>query len=84
MHPHAIVRYRALSMVHIHSIMSFMLVEEARSHVGGHFFLSNGANIPHNNGAILNIAHIIKHVMPSATEAELAALYIMARKAVYI
>ena len=37
-----------------------------------------------NNGAILNIAHIIKHVMSSATEAELAALYIMAREAVYI
>jgi hypothetical protein len=36
------------------------------------------------NGAILNIAHIIKHIMASATEAELAALYIVARKAVYI
>jgi hypothetical protein len=35
-------------------------------------------------GAILNIAHIIKHVMASATEAELAALYIIAHEAVYI
>jgi hypothetical protein len=50
----------------------------------GHFFLSNGADIPPNNGAILNIAHIIKHVMSSATEAELAALYISAQEAVYI
>ncbi len=32
---------------------------------------------------MLNIAHIIKHVMTSATEAELAALYIMAQEAVY-
>ncbi len=32
----------------------------------------------------MNIAHIIKNVMSSATEAELAGLYIMARKAVYI
>lgn len=39
---------------------------------------------PPNNGAILNIAHIIKHVMSSATEAELAALYIMAKEVVYI
>ena len=39
---------------------------------------------PGNNGAVLNIAHIIKHVMSSATEAELAALYIMVREAVYI
>ncbi len=32
----------------------------------------------------MNIAHIIKHVMSSATTVELAALYIMAREAVYI
>lgn len=42
------------------------------------------ADIPHNNGAILNIAHVIRHVMASKTEAELAAYYIMAREAVYI
>jgi hypothetical protein len=41
-------------------------------------------NCPTNNGAILNIAHIIKNVMSSATEAELAGLYIMDCKAVYI
>jgi hypothetical protein len=46
--------------------------------------LSSDAAIPTSNGAVLNIAHIIKHVTSSATEAELAALYIMARKAVYI
>jgi hypothetical protein len=40
--------------------------------------------IPPNNGAVLNIAHILKHIMSSATEAELAGLYIMAREAVYI
>ena len=33
---------------------------------------------------MINIPHIIKHVMTSATEAELAALYIMSREAVYI
>ena len=46
--------------------------------------MSFDSNDPPNNGAILNIAHIIKNVMSSATEAELAALYIMAREAVYI
>jgi hypothetical protein len=40
--------------------------------------------IPLNNGVVLNIAHIIKHVMSSASEAELTGLYIMAREAVYI
>ena len=46
--------------------------------------MSNDSIIPQSNGEVLNIAHIIKHVMTSATEAELVALYIMAREAVYI
>ena len=67
----------------VHSDASYLSEPQARSRAGGHFFLSNEATIPANNGAMLNIAHIIKHVMTSATEAELAALYIMAREAVY-
>ena len=51
---------------------------------GGHLFLSSDSTIPPNNGAILNITHIIRHVMLSTTKAKLAALYIMAREAVYI
>ena len=46
--------------------------------------MSNNTKIPPSNSAILNIAHIIKHVMTLATEAKLAALYIMAREAVYM
>ena len=68
----------------VHSDASYLSEPKARSRAGGHFFLSTNAIIPPNNGAILNIAHVIKHVMSSATEAELAALYIMAREAVYI
>ena len=68
----------------VHSDASYLNQPKARSRAGGHFFMSNNSDIPPNNGAILNIAHIIKHVMASATEAELAALYIMAREAVYI
>ena len=67
-----------------HSDASYLSVPKARSRAGGHFFLSSDSTVPGNNGAVLNIAHIIKHVMTSATEAELAALYIMAREAVYI
>lgn len=37
-----------------------------------------------NNGAVLNIAEIIKNVMSSAAEAELGAQFINARKAVEI
>ena len=56
---------------------SYLSKPKAWSQAGGHFFLSNDATIPQNNGAVLNIAHIIKHVMTSSTEEELEALYIM-------
>ena len=67
-----------------HSDASYLSETNARSREGGHFFLSSDSTIPQNNSAVLNIARIIKHVMSSAAEAELAGLYIMARKAVYI
>jgi hypothetical protein len=38
--------------------------------------------IPINNGAVLNISHIIWAVMSSAAEAELGALFINAKSAV--
>eukprot|EP00804_Cyclotella_cryptica_P017078 CCRYP_003320-RA/>CCRYP_003320-RA protein AED:0.28 eAED:0.28 QI:0/0/0/1/0/0/4/0/506 len=68
----------------IHNDARYLSEPKVRSHAGGHFFLSLHKKIPCNNGAILNIAHSIKNVMSSTTEAELAALYIMAREAVYI
>ena len=81
----AVITYHASDMVlAVHSDASYLSEPKARSRAGGHFFLSSATATPPNNGAILNIAHIIKHVMASATEAELAALYIVAREAVYI
>ena len=81
----AVLMYNASDMkLAVHSDASYLSEPKARSRAGGHFFLSNGGEVPTNNGALLNMAHIIKHVMSSATEAELAALYIMAREAVYI
>ncbi len=46
--------------------------------------MSDNSTNPKNNGAVLNISHIIKAVMSSATEAKLGALYINSRKAVPI
>ena len=81
----AVLTYSASDMIlAVHSDASYLSEPKAKSRAGGHFFLSNNTDIPPNNGAVLNIAHIIKHVMSSATEAELAALYISAREAVYI
>jgi hypothetical protein len=67
----------------VHSNASYLSKSKACSRAGGQFFLSSNTQLPANNGSILNIAHIIKNVMSLATEAELAALYIMAQEAVY-
>jgi hypothetical protein len=69
----AILTYNASNMIlAVHSNASHLSELKARSQAGGFFFLFSNTPIPPNNGAVLNIAHIIKHVMSSATEAELA------------
>ena len=82
-HQDAILTYQASDMVLIvHSDASYLSEPKARSRAGGHFFMSSDVANPHNNGAVLNIAQLIKAVMSSAAEAELGALYINAREAV--
>jgi hypothetical protein len=79
-----VLSYHASDMVlAVHSNASY-LSEPTRNRAGEHFFLSSDTTVPPNNGAVLNIAHIIKNIMSSATKAELVGLYIMAREAVYI
>ena len=81
----AVLTFSASDMVlAVHSDASYHSEPGARSRAGGHFFLSSDTVHPPNNGAILTIAKIIKNVMSSAAKAELGALYIMAREAVYI
>ena len=80
------ITYNAINIkINAHSGTSYLSKPEGRSQAGGHFFLSINLTVPPtNNGAVLNIAHTIEHVMTSATKDELAALYIMMREAVYI
>ena len=81
----AVLSYHVSDMItSVHSNASYLSKPKARRRAGGYFFPSSNTTIPPNNGAILNIAHMIKNSMPSATEAELAGLYIMAHEAVYI
>jgi hypothetical protein len=65
-HPDATLPYRASDMIlHIHSDATYLNETKARSRVGGHHFLGDRAspiNQP-SNGAILNIAKILKHVV---------------------
>ena len=82
-HQDAILTYKASDMVLVvHSDASYLSEPKARSRAGGHFFLSSYCEDPADNGAVLNLAQLIKPVMSSAAEAEVGALYINAREAV--
>ena len=66
----------------VHSDASYLSKPKACSQAGEHFCLLSDCDDPADNGAVLNLAQLIKAVMSSAAEAELGALYINAREAV--
>ena len=68
----------------IHSEAGYLNKSNARSRVGGHFFLSSNTQYPPSNGSILNVAQILKTVMSSAVEAELGGLYFNSQEAMYM
>jgi hypothetical protein len=81
----AMITYNASKMIlAAHSDAGYANEKKSRSRAGGHFFLTNDEKFPPSNGAVLTIATIIKAVMSSAAEAELGALYINAKEAVYL
>jgi hypothetical protein len=82
-HPDAVLTFKKSNMVlAVHSDASYLTEPKARSRAGGHFFMSDDSPNPENNGAIMNIAQIMKHVVSSAADAEIGALFINARQAV--
>jgi hypothetical protein len=66
----------------VHSEASYLSESKARSHAGGHFFMSSNVDDPINNRAILNLAQLIKAVMSSAAEVKLGALYVNTHEAI--
>ena len=83
-HPAAVIRFHPSSMIlNIHSDASYLTEPKARSRVAGHYFLGE---IPQNNqpiklnGAIYAFCGILKFVVASAAEAELAALFLNAKE----
>jgi hypothetical protein len=66
--PDATIRYHASDMIlHIHSDASYLSVSNARSRLGGMFFLGNKSPEQDTlNGSILNVAAVIKNVVASA------------------
>jgi hypothetical protein len=77
-HPDATIRYHASdTILHIHSDASYLSVSNARSRLGGLFFL--GSRPPPEqyklNGSILNVAAVIKNVVAYAAESEAGACF---------
>ena len=85
-HPdaNATIRFHASDMIlNIHSDASYLNEPEARSRVGGHYFLGwlPKDNLPIKlSGAIHVISTILKFVAASAAEAELGALFVNAKE----
>ena len=62
-----------------HADASFSSESKSRSRAGGHIFLSEDDPIPRNYGPVQSISRVIKHVCPSAAEAEGSSLFIVAQ-----
>ena len=75
-HPNAGVRFVASDMIlALHSDASYLSEPDSKSRAAGHFFLGRKHDEAFDNGAIMTISKVIKHVMSSASEAETAALF---------
>jgi hypothetical protein len=82
-HPDAKIRYRKSDMIlKIQSDASYLSEPKARSRSGGHCYIGNhGTESDTNNGVVLATTAIMKTVLSSAAEAEIAALFENAKKA---
>ena len=75
-HPNAGIRYKTCDMIlAVHTDASYLSEPGGKSQASAHFYLTNTDDEDFNNGAILTLSSIIKHVMSSASKSELAALY---------
>jgi hypothetical protein len=82
-HPETKIRYHASDMIlHIHSDASYLSENEAKSRAGGFFYMGNNNKNDKKltNGAILIVSKVLKHVMSSAAEAEIGAVFINAKE----
>ena len=81
MYPADGITYRASAMVlAVHSDEAYLNVRKACRQEGDHIMLSEDVPVPSYNGPVLTIVKIIKCVMSSDAESELAGLYICAKE----
>jgi hypothetical protein len=75
-HPNAGIWYKACNMVlSVHMDAPYLSELGGKSRAAGHFYLSNCIDEDFNNGAILTLSTILKHVILTDSKAELAVLY---------
>jgi hypothetical protein len=83
-HSEASIRYCTSKMaLQIHSNASYLSVAKGRSQAGRHLYFGTAAKSTKpmlNNGAVLTISGILKHVMSSAAEAYVAGLFVNAKE----
>ena len=67
-HPDAVVRFMASEMIlALHLDASYLSEPGAKSRAGGHFYLKDKTDRESNNGAVLTLSKIVKHVMSFAS-----------------
>ena len=70
-------------MAHLfHSDALYLSEPNSKIRAAGHFYLTKKSDRDYENGAILTISKIIKHVITSASEAEVAALFYNCKAAI--
>jgi hypothetical protein len=81
-HPDATIRYHASDMIlHIHSDASYLSISNARSRLGGLFFLGNKSREQDTLiGSILNVAVVTKNVVAPAAESEVGSCFHNAKR----
>jgi hypothetical protein len=82
-HPETKISYHASDMIsHIHSDASYLSENEAKSRAGGFIYMGNTTKNDKKltNGPILIVRKVLKHVMSSAAEAEIGAVFINAKE----
>jgi hypothetical protein len=80
-HPEATLRYHASDMIlKIHSDAPYISEREAHSRAGDFFYMGSNTDKANRltNGAILIISTVLKHIISSAAEAEIGAVFLSA------
>jgi hypothetical protein len=73
-------------ILHIHSDPSYLSESQAKSRAGGFFYMGNTSKNDKKLtiGAILIISKVLRHVISSAAEAEIGAVFINAKEGAFL